>query len=132
MECLPANAIAGGVEFATTATVGIQQIEVRREPNSALYGSDALAGVVSLTTARGTTRLPLLTYAGDGGNFGTYNQQVTGSGVVRRFDYYGAFARLDSSNNLPNDSFHNATYAGNFGWQPNASNDLRFTVRHLS
>jgi vitamin B12 transporter len=132
IDGVPVNDIGGAVEFANFATVGIDKIEVLREPNSALYGSDALAGVVSLTTARGTTRLPLLTYAGDGGNFGTYNQQVTGSGVVRRFDYYGAFARLDSSNNLPNDSFHNATYAGNFGWQPNASNDLRFTVRHLS
>jgi vitamin B12 transporter len=132
IDGVPVNDIGGAVEFANFATVGIDKIEVLREPNSALYGSDALAGVVGLTTARGTTRLPLLTYAGDGGNFSTYNQQVTGSGVVRQFDYYGAFARLDSSNNLPNDSFHNATYVGNFGWQPNSTNDLRFTVRHLS
>lgn len=132
IDGVPVNDIGGAVEFANFATVGINTIEVLREPNSALYGSDALAGVVGLTTARGATRLPLLTYAGDGGNFGTYNQQMTGSGVVRQFDYYGAFARVDSSNNLPNDSFHNATYVGNFGWQPNSTNDLRFTVRHLS
>jgi vitamin B12 transporter len=132
IDGVPVNDIGGAVEFANFATVGVDKIEVLREPNSALYGSDALAGVVSLTTTRGATRLPLLTYAGDGGNFGTYNQQVTGSGVVRQFDYYGAFGRLDSSNNLPNDSFHNATYTGNFGWQPNSANDLRFTVRHLS
>jgi vitamin B12 transporter len=132
IDGVPVNDIGGAVEFANFATVGVDKIEVLREPNSALYGSDALAGVVSLTTTRGTTQLPLLTYAGDGGNFSTYNQQVTGSGVLRQFDYYGAFGRLDSSNNLPNDSFHNATYTGNFGWQPNSTNDLRFTVRHLS
>jgi len=57
---------------------------------------------------------------------------VTASGVARQFDYYGAFGRVDSRNNLPNDSFHNATYTGNFGWDPNPANDLRFTVRHLS
>jgi len=100
------NDIGGGVEFANFATTGIQQIEVLREPNSALYGSDALAGVISMTTARGTTKLPLFTYAGDGGNFSTYHQEVTASGVARQFDYYGAFGRLDSRNNLPNDSFH--------------------------
>jgi vitamin B12 transporter len=132
IDGVPVNDIGGAVEFANFATVGIQHIEVLREPNSALYGSDALAGVVSMTTARGTTKLPLFTYAGDGGNFSTYHQELTGSGVARQFDYYGAFGRLDSRNNLPNDSFHNATYTGNFGWQPNPANDLRFTIRHLS
>jgi vitamin B12 transporter len=131
IDGIPVNDIGGAVEFANLATVGIQKIEVLREPNSALYGSDALAGVVSLTTARGTTRLPLLTYAGDGGNFNTFHQEVTASGVVRQFDYYGAFARLDTRNNLPNDAFHNGTSTGNFGWAPNSTNELRFTVRHL-
>ena len=65
------------MEFANLASVGIQSIEVLREPNSALYGSDALAGVVSITTPRGTTPLPLVTYAGDAGNFGTYRNEVT-------------------------------------------------------
>jgi vitamin B12 transporter len=132
IDGVPVNDIGGAVEFANFSTVGVQQIEVLREPNSALYGSDALAGVVSMTTARGTTKLPLFTYAGDGGNFSTYHNEASASGVARQFDYYGAFGRLDSRNNLPNDSFHNATYTGNFGWAPNPSNDLRFTVRHLS
>jgi vitamin B12 transporter len=132
IDDVPVNDIGGAVEFANFATTGIQQIEVLREPNSALYGSDALAGVVSMTTGRGTTKLPLFTYAADGGNFSTYHQEVTASGVARQFDYYGAFGRLDSRNNLPNDSFHNATYVGNFGWDPNPGNDIRFTVRRLS
>jgi vitamin B12 transporter len=132
IDDVPVNDIGGAVEFANFTTVGIQQIEVLREPNSALYGSDALAGVVSMTTARGATRLPLFTYAGDAGNFTTYHNEATASGVAREFDYYGAFGRLDSRNNLPNDSFHNVTYTGNLGWQPNPANDLRFTARHLS
>jgi vitamin B12 transporter len=131
IDGVPMNDIGGAVEFANLATVGIQKIEVLREPNSALYGSDALAGVVSLTTARGATRLPLFTYAGDGGNFNTFHQELSAGGAVQQIDYYGAFARLDTRNNLPNDAFHNATYTGNFGWAPNSTNDLRFTVRHL-
>jgi len=131
IDGVPVNDIGGAVDFANLATVGIQKIEVLREPNSALYGSDALAGVVSLTTARGTTSLPLFTYAGDGGNFSTYHQELTAGGVARQFDYYGAFARLDTRNNLPNDAFHDATYTANFGWDPNSTNDLHFIVRHL-
>jgi vitamin B12 transporter len=132
IDGVPANAIGGGVEFANLASVGIQSIEVLREPNSALYGSDALAGVVNLTSARGTSRLPLLTYAGDGGNFGTNRNEVTAGTVYRQFDLYSAFARMETDNNIPNSEFHNATYAGNFGWTPNAVNDLRFTMRHLA
>jgi vitamin B12 transporter len=131
IDGVSANAIGGGVEFANIATVGVQSIEVLREPNSALYGSDALAGVVSLTSARGTTPLPLFTYAGDAGNFGTYRNEVTAGTVFHQFDLYSAFARIDTDNNIPNSEFHNATYAGNFGWTPNARNDLRFTVRHI-
>ena len=56
IDGVPADDIGGAVEFANLDSVGIARIEVLREPNSALYGSDALAGVVSLTTARGSTQ----------------------------------------------------------------------------
>jgi vitamin B12 transporter len=132
IDGVPADDIGGAVEFANIDSVGIAKIEVLREPNSALYGSDALAGVVSLTTARGNTLLPLLTYSGDGGNFNSFRQVGTLSGAYRHFDYYSAFAATQTQNSFPNNDFHNATYAGNFGWTPNTANDLRFTVRHLT
>ena len=131
IDGVPANEIGGAVEFANLANVGVQSVEVLREPNSALYGSDALAGVVNIVSPRGSTLLPLITYAGDAGNFGTYRNEVTGGMIYRHFDLYSAFARIDTDNNLPNSEFHNATYAGNFGWTPNTANDLRFTVRHI-
>jgi len=75
IDGVPADAIGGAVEFANLANVGIQSIEVLREAKSAIYGSDALAGVVNLTSPRGTTGLPLFTYVGDAGNFGTYRNE---------------------------------------------------------
>ena len=132
IDGVPANAIGGAVEFANFTTVGVSSVEVLREPNSALYGSDALAGVVSVTTARGTTPLPLFTYAGDAGNFGTYRNNIEASNAYRHFDLYSAFGVAETRNNLPNSVYHDATYAGNFGWKPNAENELRFTVRHLA
>jgi vitamin B12 transporter len=131
IDGVPSNDIGGAVEFGNLDLVGLQKIEVLREPNSALYGSDALAGVLNLTTARGTTLYPLLSYSGDGGNFQTYRNEGSAAGAWRTFDYYSAFASMNSQNNQPNNEFHNATYAGNFGWSPNTANDLRFTIRHL-
>ena len=132
IDGVPADDIGGAVEFANIDSVGFDKVEVLREPNSALYGSDALAGVVSLTTAHGSTLLPLLSYSGDGGTYNTSRQVGTLSGTLRHFDYYSAFARTDTRNDFPNDAFHNATYAGNFGWTPNTATDLRFNVRHLT
>jgi iron complex outermembrane receptor protein/vitamin B12 transporter len=132
VDGVPADDIGGAVEFANLDAVGIDKIEVLREPDSALYGSDALAGVVSLTTARGSTLLPLLTYSGDGGNFNFFRHVGTLGGTFRHFDYYSAYGRTDTRNNLPDDAFHNGTYAGNFGWTPNTANDLRFNVRHVT
>jgi len=131
IDGLPASYMGGFTEFATLPTIGIEQMEVLRGPNSALYGSDALAGVVSMTTTRGTTALPLLAYSADGGNFGTYHQQATIGGAFRRLDYFSAFSALNTRNSLPDSGFHSTAYAGNFGWTPQAGTDLRLTFRRV-
>jgi vitamin B12 transporter len=132
IDGIPVNDIGGEVEFADLAASGISNIEVLRGPNSVLYGSDALAGVVTLTTRKGTTPLPLLEYAADGGNFGTYHQDGSLSGAWRSFDYYSDFSRLDSFNSLPNSAFHNSTLAANLGWAVTPNNTFRVTLRRIS
>lgn len=132
IDGVPANDIGGAVEFANIATAGIARIEVLREPNSALYGSDALAGVVSLTTRRGSTSLPQLDYSAEGGNFNSYRQEAAFSGVLQKLDYFADFARQDTHNSIASNAFHNATVAGNFGYQFNPTTDIRATYRHLA
>ena len=132
IDGIPADDLGGAVEFANISSAGIGSIEVLREPNSAVYGSDALAGVVSLTTRRGATPLPLFEYQGDAGNFHTYRNELAVSGATHQFDYFSDFARQESSNNQPNNEFHNVTFADSLGYQPNSSTDLRFTLRHAS
>lgn len=130
VDGIPLNDIGGNVEFANVATTGIAQVEVLRGPNSAVYGSDALAGVVSMTTARGVTALPQITYQIDGGNFGTYLQDGTLGGIHKQFDYFADFSRFDTANSIPKNQFHNGTLATNFGWNLNKTTSLRATVRH--
>src|SRR5262249_19457374 len=97
-----------------------------------LYGTDALAGVVSLKTQQGTTPVPQLSYSMNGGNFGTYEQLGQLSGVWRRLDYLSSFQRFDTSNSLPNSRFHARTFAGNVGWSFDPKNCVRLTVRRIS
>jgi len=132
VDGIPAEDLGGAVEFANIAAAGIASVEVLREPNSALYGSDALSGVVSLSTRRGSTPLPQLELLGDSGNFHTYREEASLSGAYRRIDYFSDFTRQNTSNNQPNDEFHNTTFADNIGFQPNSTTDIRFTLHHFS
>lgn len=115
VDGVPANDIGGGIDFATIASTGVESIEVLRDPNSAIYGSDAMAGVVNVTTRQGTTRVPETTLSFDGGNLSTSHEEATFGGAVRRFDYFSAVTRFDTDNQVPNDSFRNTGYAGRFG-----------------
>ncbi|MDE3178835.1 MAG: TonB-dependent receptor plug domain-containing protein [Acidobacteriota bacterium] len=130
IDGIPANEIGGQFDFANLSTTGVDEVEIFKGPNSILYGSDAMAGVISLTTRHGETRTPEFTYAADGGNFNTLRQEVSAGGVIGRIDYFSDFMRFDTKNSLPNSSFHNGTYAGNFGWAPTARSSVRFTVHH--
>ena len=123
------NDIGGAVNFANLSASGYEKAELYRGPNSALYGSDALASVLNLTTRRGVTPLPELGYSIDGGNFGTLHQEANLGGAWRRFDYFTDFSRFDTQNSTPNSEFHNGSYLGNLGWQLLPNTELRATVR---
>jgi len=132
LDGIPMNDIGGRVEFGNLSSTGIEQVEVLRGPNSVLYGADALASVISLSTRQGATRLPELTYSIEGGNFSSKRQEVSIGGAHGQFDYFSDFSRLDTENGKPNSAFHDGTYAGNFGWSPNSSTQVRFTLRRTA
>jgi iron complex outermembrane receptor protein/vitamin B12 transporter len=129
VDGIAVNDIGGGFDFAQLSTTGVEQVEVLRQTNSVMYGSDALAGVVSITTRRGRTRAPELTFAADGGNLGTWSSNVGVGGVARRFDYYSAYSRFETDNDVPNNGFENGTYAGRFGVALGGNTDLSGTLR---
>jgi iron complex outermembrane receptor protein/vitamin B12 transporter len=132
LDGVPLNEIGGTVDFGGIFTTGIDRVEILRGPNSVLYGADALAGVVNMTSSHGTTFTPQLSYAFDAGNFNSLHNDLSLGGIFRQIDYFSEFARYDGGNTSSNPHFHNGTYAGNFGWTPGASTSLRLTVRRVA
>ena len=132
LDGIPINDIGGGVNFAYLASNGISQTEVYRGPDSALYGANASSGVIALTTTRGTTAKPFLQYAIDAGNFGTYHQEASLGGVHNGFDYFGDFARIDTSNSYPNSTFHNVSSVGNLGYALTPHIQVRATAHRIA
>lgn len=129
IDGVPVNDIGGSFDFANLPVTGVDRVEVLRNPNSVLYGADALASVVNITTRRGASRVPELSYAIDGGNLGTVRQDASVGAAKGPFDYFSAFSRFTTDNNVPNDAYHNGTYAGTFGWTINPLTRLAVTGR---
>ena len=135
IDGIPANDVGGRFDFGTVSSTGLtgpttSGIELYRGPNSALYGSDAVASVVNLASPRGSSMHPVLNYSGDAGNFYTYRNEAALSGAHNKLDYYGAFSRFDTSNALPLDKYHSATSVANLGYNLTANTQARFTIRN--
>jgi vitamin B12 transporter len=130
IDGVPANDVGGTFDFGNVSSTGLAGLEMYRGPNSALYGTDAEASVVNLTTPRGSSMRPVIDYSGDGGNFHTYRNEVALSGAHNKLDYFGAFSRFDSSNSIDLDRFHAATSVANLGYDITANTQARFTIRN--
>jgi iron complex outermembrane receptor protein/vitamin B12 transporter len=129
VDGVPANDIGGGFDFSQIDTTGVDRIEVLRQTNSVVYGSDALTGVVNITTRRGSSRVPSFEYAIDGGNLSTFRNSISFGGVVRRFDYFSQYAYFTTDNSTPNSGYHRGTYAGRFGFLAGGGTHLSATLR---
>ena len=131
IDGVPANDIGGAFDFGVLSIGGVAGVEVLRTANSVQHGADALSSVISLTTPRGRSSRPELSYAVDVGNLGTIRQNVSVGGVLDRVDYYFDVSRFDTDNDLPNSDFRNDTVAGRIGLALGGGTDLTVTVRHI-
>ncbi len=130
IDGVPGGDVGGTFDYGTVSSTAIDKIEVVRGPDSAIYGTDAGAGVVAISTPRGTTARPVIMYSGDAGNLHTWRNEAAAGGTFGRLDYYGAFSRFDTSNAVPNDRFHASTSAANLGYDFNGNTQVRFTIRN--
>src|SRR3981081_2093016 len=76
----------GVFDFGQVLTSDIAQVEVLRGPQSSLYGSDAIVGVINIVTKAGEGP-PQFTGRFEGGSFETFNQSASVRGSVSRFRY---------------------------------------------
>ncbi len=129
IDGMPANDIGGGFDFSQLDTAGVDRIEVLRQTNSVVYGSDALTGVVNITTRRGSSRVPEFQYAIDGGNLSTFRNSISLGGAVRRFDYFSQYSYFTTDNNTPNSGYNRSTFAGRFGAAVGRGTNVSGTVR---
>jgi len=124
------NLPGGTFDFSNFTLDNIDKVEVVRGAESALYGTDAVSGVIQVFTHRGETRVPAFSIFSEGGSFSTARGGAQLSGLLGSFDYSGAASYFASDGQGPNDSFRNRTISGNFGYAFSETNQLRFALRN--
>lgn len=77
-----------GFNFGALNTADIVRIEVLKGPQSVLYGSDAMGGVVQITTRQGLAgQKPSLVLNLEGGSYGFNKQSVNLTGSTDKLNY---------------------------------------------
>jgi vitamin B12 transporter len=126
----PINPPGGAVDFSILTADNLDKIEIVRGAESALYGTDAVSGVVQLFSHRGTTTIPAFSIFSEGGSSSSGRGGGELSGLLGRFDYSGAASYLQTEGQYPNTDFINRTLSGNFGYSFNPTNQLRLSLRN--
>lgn len=130
LDGIPLNSPGGAVDLSNLTTANIERIEIVRGPQSALYGSDAISGVIQIFTSRGEgATTPQLGAFLEGGTYNTGRAGARAAGRAGWFSYSTEFQHLSTDNHAPNDYFHNSTFSTHLGVKTSANSSLNFTGR---
>lgn len=126
-------------DFSNLTVDNVERIEVLRGPQSMVYGSDAIGGVVNIITKRGQGPLSIRASA-MGGSFNTGQTSLSASGGNDRAYYSvtGAFlstggisAASVRNGNTEHDSFNNGTVSGRFGYNIGDTWNVDYVFRYI-
>jgi vitamin B12 transporter len=132
--------MTGGFDFADLTVDNIERIEIVRGPQSALYGSEAIGGVINIITKHGKGA-PSVSLSAEAGSYRTFRESVGVTGAMPSLDYSLAVARFDTAGfssadrrngNTEADGNGNTTLSSRLGWNAGAIGKLELTARYMT
>lgn len=131
------NSFGGGFDFGHLTTFGLRQVEIVRGPQSAVFGSDAIGGVVQLQSAIGGR--PALRGVMEAGSLGTSRLAVGSTGTRGAFDWGASAERASSggwtdvapgtADRVTNDDYEASEVALAANWRAGSRSALRVDAR---
>lgn len=129
------STLTGSFDFSGININDIDRIEIVKGPQSTIYGSEAMAGVINIITKKGSGK-PKVVLSVEGGSYKTYNPSVNISGGDEKFDY-----RLTVNHFYTNgisvakkgeeeDSYMHSSVSGSFGLRPSETIEFELMGRY--
>jgi outer membrane receptor protein involved in Fe transport len=115
IDGIPMNDFGGAFDLAPLPVDGVSEVEVMRGPESALFGSNAVAGVLNVITNRGEGP-PQFSFLGEGGSHDLYRLATGGEGLFQGFSWAYDLSRLSTNGPVIDDTYRNQTSFLSFGY----------------
>ncbi|HEX8152082.1 MAG TPA: TonB-dependent receptor plug domain-containing protein, partial [Thermoanaerobaculia bacterium] len=109
------NAYFSAYNLGQLSTAGVEKVEVVRGPYSALYGSDAVSGVVNVLTTPARNGATIDVEAGE---HGLLNAALSGALAGSRWNAHGAIERRQDDGFAANDDFRSLSILGGATFEP--------------
>jgi vitamin B12 transporter len=124
-----------GYDFSSLSTQNVERIEVVRGPFSALYGADAVGGVISILT-RAAAATPTGRFTAGGGTRGFHEETLFATGgegpfalsVSGRDVHDGGDPQEVAGVSVDNSAWHSQNGSAAFAWTPDESFRAALTV----
>ncbi len=129
---------SGVYDFSTLPLDIIEKIEIVRGPQSTLYGSDALAGLINIITHKGSGKSKF-SFLTEGGSYNTYKAQFGMNGSLKRFNYSVSLNRTGSDGfsaasekygNTEKDGYTFNNLSGVIGYSIDENTDVNLCARY--
>lgn len=127
-------------DFSHIRVEGIERIEILRGPQSTLYGSDAMAGVINIITRKGEGK-PRFHLSSLGGSYGTFSGSAGLTGSMEKLHYSFWASSLTSQGfsaanaalegNTEADGYKNLSLSARVGYKASDNIDLDFSARFI-
>ena len=115
IDGIPMNDFGGGFDLAPLPVDGVDRVEVMRGPESALYGENAVAGVINVISEPGEGP-PHFSFLGEGGSYDTWRIATSGAGLTHGLSWSYSLARLSTEGSVPYDTYRNQTSFVSLGY----------------
>lgn len=125
----------GAADLSGLLSDDIERIEIIKGPQSTLYGSEAMAGVIHIITRKGSGQ-PRTDLHVEAGSFDTYKASAGFSGGTSDANYRLTATWFDTDgisvakNGVEEDGYTNTSLSARFGVNPSAHTSLDLSLRY--
>lgn len=125
----PTNSRGGGFDFSMLDPENIERIEIVRGAVSSVYGSDAMGGLIKITTRRGTNQPRFSSEAGAGSQ-GDHHLRLSTGGPLKNADYRLSVSYADDGAPVQGSRFIGKNIQAHFTSTPSNQTWLTFVSRY--
>jgi outer membrane cobalamin receptor len=126
----PTNARGGSFDFSTFDVSSVERVEIARGPYSAVYGGDALAGVINIITRHAPAERTRASLDAMGGSFDTREIALTAGGPAGSGSWSLGLGDSHEGAQVRGNEFESQRVSAGFGTEITANTTLTLSGRH--